>query len=160
MRKAPERDLSASEGGVLLSQVHQLSGRVFARILKDRGIDDLNPAQGRIIYALLGKAANGGGAGDGISQTELSERTRLDKSTLTLMLARLEDSGHIERRRDGRVALVYLAAKSLAMIDAYAEASREMIGIYYSGFSEARIRAFEDTLRAIRTNLEGSLSRH
>ncbi len=105
-----DRTLPPSSGGMLVSQVHQLGGRVFSRILRRRGIEDLNPAQGRIIFALW--------SGDGIPQAELAARTRLDKSTLAIMLSRLEDSGHVERRRDGadgRIARVFLTEKNRSL---------------------------------------------
>jgi MarR family len=82
---------SAREGGSLVSRAHQISGRVFARVLKEYGIDELNPAQGRILFELWKE--------DGLSQAELAQRTRLDKSTLALMLDRLEE----DRANQGRV---------------------------------------------------------
>ena len=137
------------EGGVLLAQVHQLSGRVFAKILKRHGIDELNPAQGRIVYALWKESP--------LSQAELAESTRLDKSTLALMLERLEGAGQIARRsdpRDARRRLVVLTEKNRALHAAYGEASQEMLGLFYKGMTGAEIDAFEDALRRILSNLD------
>jgi len=75
-----------------VAKVHQLAGRAFARILKAHGVDELNRAEGRIIYELWKE--------DGISQGQLAARTRLDKSTLALMLDRLEAQGQLRRTRD------------------------------------------------------------
>jgi DNA-binding MarR family transcriptional regulator len=61
-----------SEGGFLVSKVHQLSGRIFNRLLRENGIE-FNSAQGRILFALW--------QGDGIPIRELSEKTRLSKSS-------------------------------------------------------------------------------
>ena len=141
--------MTSRDGGVLLAQVHQLSGRVFAKILKRHGIDELNPAQGRIVYALWKESP--------LSQAELAERTRLDKSSLALMLERLESAGQIERLvdpRDARRRLVVLTDKNRALHAAYREASEEMIGLYYKGMKGAEIDAFESALRRILTNLE------
>jgi hypothetical protein len=41
-----------SEGGLLIAKVHQVGGRVFARLLRDEGSFPINPAQGRILFAL------------------------------------------------------------------------------------------------------------
>ncbi|MBK8802430.1 MAG: MarR family transcriptional regulator [Fibrobacteres bacterium] len=139
----------AREGGLLLAQVHQLSGRVFARVLKRHGLDELNPAQGRIVYALWKHGSQ--------SQTALCERTRLDKSTLALMLDRLEADGQLVRKADpmdGRRRLVSLTAKNLALHESYAKASAEMSSLFYSGLSSAEMEQFEATLAKIRTNLE------
>jgi DNA-binding MarR family transcriptional regulator len=142
------------EGGTLISQVHQLSGRLFARILKEHGVDDLNPAQGRIVYELWKQ--------DGIDQAQLAARTKLDKSTLTLMLTRLECSGHLRRERDvgdKRRRLVRLTDKNRRMHAAYATASRAMLVHFYHGLTGAEIERFESTLRRLVANLERATMR-
>lgn len=137
------------EGGSLVSKVHQVSGRAFARILKAHGIDGLNPAQGRIVFELWKE--------DPLSQTELAARTKLDKSTLALMLDRLEEQGQIERMRDpadSRKRLIRATEDNRALHAEYERASREMTGLFYKGIPEAEIDAFEATLGKILVNLE------
>ena len=41
-----------SNGGFLISQVKQLSDRIFEKILKEKGVNEFNGAQGRILYIL------------------------------------------------------------------------------------------------------------
>lgn len=140
---------AAREGGVLVAQVHQLAGRVFSRILREHGIEDLNPAQGRIVYALWKESP--------LSQARLSERTRLDKSTLALMLERLEAAGQVERvtdPADSRRKLVSLTDANRKMHAAYLAASEEMLAVFYRGFSPEEIDAFESALRRLVSNLE------
>jgi DNA-binding MarR family transcriptional regulator len=147
-------EASRHEGGRLISQVHQLGQRAFARVLKRHGVDELNPAQGRIIYALWGTEA--------LSQTELARRTKLDKSTLTLMLRRLEETGLVERvrdPRDRRATLVSATERNRALSVSYEAASREMTAAFYRGFAAQEIEAFEDFLRRIVANLEGGEGR-
>ncbi len=142
---------SAREGGVLVAQVHQLAGRVFSRLLRRHGIEDLNPAQGRIVYALWKESP--------LSQTQLAERTRLDKSTLALMLERLEASGQVERTTDpvdARRKFVTLTEANRAMHAAYEAASREMLGIFYRGFAAEEIDVLEAALRRLLENLESA----
>ncbi len=153
--RAPVRATASSprEGGNLIAKIHQLGGRVFARILKAHGVDELNPAQGRIIYELWKE--------DRISQAQLAARTRLDKSTLTLMLDRLETQGQLRREsdpRDARRRIVTLTASNRAMHAAYARASKEMTGIFYRDITDDEIDAFEATLRTILRNLEAAES--
>ncbi len=143
------KDAAAREGGNLVSKVHQLSGRVFARILRAHGVEELNPAQGRIIYELWKE--------DGIGQAELAARTKLDKSTLALMLDRLERQGQLERDRDERDArrrVLRVTDKNRAMHSAYRAASRKMVSLFYRGMSKAEIDLFEATLRKVLANLE------
>lgn len=92
-----------------------------------------------------------------LSQRQLAERTRLDKSTLTAMLERLETAGQIVRKpdpKDRRSKLVHLTERNRALHGAYMDASMEMLGIYYEGITESEIEAFERTLRRILGNLE------
>ncbi|HEY5478516.1 MAG TPA: MarR family transcriptional regulator [Gaiellaceae bacterium] len=137
------------EGGLLVSKIHQLSGRVFARKLREHGIEKINPAQGRILFVLW--------QGDGISIQELARRTSLGKSTLTSMLDRLERAGELKRvpaAGDRRKTLIRLTEKDRNMRDTYDRVSIEMTDLYYAGFRQAEIDAFEGALARILTNLE------
>lgn len=137
-----------SEGGMLISQVHQLAGRVFARKLREHGLSDINPAQGRILFALW--------KGDAIPIKELADRTRLQKSTLTSMLDRLESDGLVIRkpsREDRRVTLIHLAHDHQIIRDLFYAVSNEMTTVFYQGFSQEEISAFEQQLSRIISNL-------
>ncbi|HBE05569.1 MAG TPA: MarR family transcriptional regulator [Firmicutes bacterium] len=136
-------------GGFLISKIHQLSGRIFARKLKESGVEDLNPAQGRILFVLWQR--------DGISIQELSKKTSLEKSTLTSMLDRLEQSGHLCRKPcsdDRRKTLIYLSSKHHTYRETFDHVSKEMIRLYYEGLSTEEIDTFESYLERILINLE------
>ena len=77
------------EGGYLIAKAHQISGRIFARLLKEAGGTEINPAQGRVLFALWKV--------NGISITTLAKETALEPSTLTSMLDRLESAGFVRR---------------------------------------------------------------
>ncbi len=139
-----------SEGGFLLSKVHQLMERVFNRLLREHGIE-LNSAQGRILFVLWER--------DGIPITELAQATMLSKSTLTSMLDRLEEAGHLRREpnpEDRRVALIALTERNRLLRDRYDQVSGEMTELFYEGFSPDEIATFERGLRRILANLSGS----
>lgn len=136
------------EGGYLISQIHQLSGRIFSRKLKDYEID-INHAQGRIIFALWKK--------DQIPINDLSKETSLSKSTLTTMLERLEKSGHIIRKQsetDKRITMVCLTPKSSSLRSDYQKVSVEMTNLFYKDFTEEEIAQFELLLKKILKNLK------
>ncbi len=138
-----------SEGGILISQVHQLAGRVFARKLRDHGLEAINPAQGRILFALW--------KGDGIPIRDLASRTKLQKSTLTSMLDRLEQEGLITRSpsdKDRRVILISLARDHEIIRDLFLQVSQEMIEEFYAGFLPEEIEDFEEKLKRIIRNLQ------
>jgi len=136
-----------SEGGFLISKIHQLSGRIFNKLLRERGIE-FNSAQGRILFALWER--------DGIPIRELSEKTRLSKSTLTSMLDRLEKAGHIAREpseEDRRIILVKLTEDNRRQRRLYDQVSEEMTGLFYEGFTWEEITEFEGYLKLILDNL-------
>ena len=136
------------QGGFLIAKIHQVAGRVFARKLREHRIDEINPAQGRIMYVLWRE--------DGISIHELAKRTSLWKSTLTSMLDRLEASGHLRRarsRRDRRRILIKRTAKDKALEGLYVRVSREMTALFYDGFSPMEVDRFERYLERILANL-------
>lgn len=135
------------QGGFLISKIHRLSGRVFARMLKSYEIE-INPAQGRILFVLWRE--------DGIPIRELAKRTALGKSTLTSMLDRLEEAGYVVRERsetDRRVILVRRTEKDRAAQAAYERVSKAMAELYYRGLMDSEITAFERTLERILDNL-------
>ena len=136
------------EGGFLVAKIHQVSGRIFTRKLKEHQIDEINPAQGRILFALW--------QNDGISINELAKKTSLGKSTLTSMLDRLEESGYVIRipsREDRRKILIQRTEKNKNLQDLYNQVSQEMTNLFYEGFSENEIDEFEQYLKRILHNL-------
>jgi DNA-binding MarR family transcriptional regulator len=135
------------QSGFLIAKIRQVSERIFLRKLKDYGIE-INPAQGRIMFALWQK--------DGIAINELVKKTKLEKSTLTSMLDRLEQMGYVKRqrsRKDRRKILICRTKKDKAMESKYVEVSQEITRLFYKGFSETQIDRFEQDLQRILNNL-------
>ncbi|MFX1297390.1 MAG: MarR family winged helix-turn-helix transcriptional regulator [Promethearchaeota archaeon] len=139
-------------GGFLITKIHQLAGRIFTKILKKYHIK-INPAQGRILFVLW--------RNDEISIHELAKKTSLGKSTLTSMLDRLEKMGYIKRihsKIDRRKILIELTEKDRNLHDKYIKISQEMNKIYYNGFTNDEIDAFEEYLSRIFNNLSEFIS--
>ncbi|MFX0163281.1 MAG: MarR family winged helix-turn-helix transcriptional regulator [Candidatus Hodarchaeota archaeon] len=135
-------------GGYLIAKIHQISNRIFAKKLKEYEITDINPAQGRILFALWRK--------DGISINKLAKETSLSKSTLTPMLDRLENIGHLKRlpsKKDRRKILIYLTEKNKKLQYKYVKVSIEMTRLFYHGFTSKEIDEFENYLQRILENL-------
>lgn len=136
------------EGGFLIAKIHHLAGRILSKKLKEHHLDEINPAQGRILFVLW--------RNDGISIQELAKKTSLGKSTLTSMLDRLEKTGYLTRvpsRKDRRKTLIKLSEKDKALQDVYVQVSKEMTELFYSGFTTREIDEFEEYLRRILDNL-------
>jgi DNA-binding MarR family transcriptional regulator len=140
--------MNETRGGYLISKIHQTSDRIFNKLLKEAKIEEINPAQGRILFALWSK--------DDISITELSRETLLHKSTLTKMLDHLEQSDHITRRpssTDRRTINVQLTEKNRRLKRKYEEVSEEMRRIYYKGFTQEEIDQLGNLLTRVLDNL-------
>jgi DNA-binding MarR family transcriptional regulator len=135
------------QSGFLMAKIRQVSERIFVRRLKEYGIE-INPAQGRIMFALWQK--------EGIAINELVQKTKLEKSTLTSMLDRLEEMGYVKRqrsRKDRRKILICRTKKDKAMENKYVGVSQELTRLFYKGFSESQIDRFEQDLERILENL-------
>lgn len=136
-------------GGFLISQIKQLQGRVFERMLKESGIDAFNGAQGRILYVLWEK--------ERLTISEIGHLTSLAKTSLTSMLDRMEESGLVERRTDKnnrRQIIISITDKARNYKEEYDRVSLEMNELFYKGFSEEEIEQFEEMLRRLIQNLE------
>jgi DNA-binding MarR family transcriptional regulator len=136
------------QGGFLIAKVHRTAGRIFARMLRERGIE-INPAQGRILFVLWQEGP--------LAIHELARRVALGKSTLTSALDRLEAGGQVVRVRsaeDRRSIAVELTPKNRPMRKLYEEVSQEMTALFYAGFTGGEIAEFEHRLERILENLE------
>lgn len=137
-----------TNGGFLISKIKQIQGRVFEKLLAEHGISEFNGAQGRILFVLWER--------DGITISELSEKTGLAKTTLTAMLDRLEKIGHIRRKSDPadrRALKIVLTPEARGLKSQYDAVSAEMNEIFYGGFSDEEILAFEAYLGRVLENL-------
>ena len=139
--------IKKTKGGTLLSQVHQVCGSVWNKILRENNMADLEGARGRIIFALWGK--------DGVPIKTLCEKTSLDKSTLTGIIDRLERDGYIERKpsqTDKRSTLICLTGKEQEFAKHVQKVSNKMNKIFYKGFSDEEIIQFDSMLERILAN--------
>lgn len=138
-----------AQAGFLISQIKQIGGRVFEKILAKEQIDAFNGAQGKILYVLWQK--------DYISIAELSAQVGLAKTTLTSMLDRMEDSELIERvpdANDRRKCILILTERARNLQGKYEQVSQEMNDIYFQGFREEEIKEFEQYLRRVLNNIK------
>ena len=138
-----------------MSRIRHLSGRIWEKLLKESGVDVFNGAQGRILYVLWEHG--------GLSISQIGRLTSLAKTTLTSMLDRMEANGLIKRtpsKKDRRQIFITITEKAKEYRDKYNWLSDTMNEVFYRGFSEADITAFEDKLKKIITNLEAEEREH
>ena len=135
------------EGGLLVSQVDQLSNKIFSQILKKHKFE-IHPGQGRVLFVLW--------RNDGISMNELRKKTIISKSTLTGIIDGLENTGQVKRTRstdDRRKIFINLTEEGIKSREKAVKVSQEMTEIFYKGISDQEIDQFEKTLQKILNNL-------
>lgn len=136
-----------TEGGTLISQIHQISQRVWYDVLSRNGLEDLAGARGRVIFALWNE--------DNIPIKKLVEKTSLDKATLTGIIDRLERDGYVKRTPspdDKRATLISRTGKDEIFKSKIPEASKHQNALFYKGFSTSEIKDFENYLKRILQN--------
>ena len=141
-----------TQAGFLITQIKQIGGRVFDKILQKENIKEFNGAQGKILYVLWQQ--------DHISIIELSRQTGLANTTLTSMLDRMEAAGLLCRLpdpKDRRKNQIALTEKALHLKDSYDKVSMEMHEVYFKNFSTEEILAFEGYLRRVLENVKEEL---
>ena len=136
-----------TEGGTLISQVHQVCQRVWYAVLSHNGLEDLAGARGRVIFALWNE--------DNIPIKKLVEKTSLDKATLTGIIDRLERDGFVKRiqsSEDKRVTLISRTGKDEIFKTKIPKVSDEQNSLFYKDFSLEEIEEFENYLKRILKN--------
>ena len=136
-----------TEGGTLISQVHQVSQRVWYDLLSRNGLEDLAGARGRVIFALWNE--------DNIPIKKLVEKTSLDKATLTGIIDRLERDGYVKRipsPDDKRSILISRTGKDDIFKAKVPEVSNQQNSLFYKDFSNSEIEEFENYLKRILKN--------
>ncbi|MDE6387922.1 MAG: MarR family transcriptional regulator [Lachnospiraceae bacterium] len=140
--------LDQTNGGILITKIKQLQGRIFEKLLTAHNISEFNGAQGRILFVLWEK--------DDIPISELAKQTGLAKTTLTSMLDRMEKQELIERiysPADRRTVRIRLTKTASSFKEQYEQVSDEMNQIFYKGFSDEEILTLETGLRKVLKNL-------
>ena len=135
--------------GFLISQVKQVQGRIFQRLLTESGVEEFNGPQGRILYVLWKE--------DGIPIARLAQQTGLAKSTLTAMLTRMEDAGLITRENasaDKRQVIVCLTDTARSLQDKYEQVSEEMNQLFYRGMTQEDADVLDGLLSRVLANLQ------
>jgi DNA-binding MarR family transcriptional regulator len=138
------------QAGFLVAKIHRIGGRIFARMLRDRGLD-INPAHGRVLFVLWEEGS--------MTINELAKRVSLGKSTLTNTIDRLEAAGQIVRVRsvdDRRKIVIELTPKNRALHKLYDDVSAEMTRLFYEGFSKDDAARLDTYLARVVANLEGA----
>ena len=129
-----------TEGGTLISQIHQVCQRVWHAVLSRNGLEDLAGARGRVIFALWSE--------DKIPIKKLVEKTSLDKATLTGIIDRLERDGFVCRvpsPDDKRATLISRTGKDEIFKKKVPKVSDEQNALFTRAFLKKKLRFLKTT---------------
>lgn len=130
-------------------QVNHLA-RLFAQALRIRiAPQGVVPGQFAQLLALYEQ--------DGLTQSQLCDRVRIDQSTMAHTLQRMERDGLVERRpdpTDGRRALVALTERSRELESELVQAAQEVNAVATRGFTDAEVAIALKMVTRMIENLE------
>ncbi|GCE29021.1 hypothetical protein KDA_45050 [Dictyobacter alpinus] len=118
------------------------------RAEKELGLLGLRPSQELILLQLWEQ--------EGLSQSLLAERMKVEQSTMSVMLRRMEKAGFIERRQDlqdARISRIYLTQKGRELESRIRAIWEELEHQTLAGLTMAEQVLLRRLLQQVRTNL-------
>ena len=136
-----------TKGGLYITQIKQISGRIFDKLLQQNGIE-ISGGQGRILFLLWKQ--------DHLTMTEISRQTSLAKNTVTVVIDGMVKKGIVLREQNPanrRETIISLTDRAKALQEKYELVSQQMNDMFYEGFSPEEQQQFEAYLLRILTTL-------
>jgi DNA-binding MarR family transcriptional regulator len=130
--------------GFLLAKATQRWNEVLKARFTAAGFADVRPSYGSILVPLFEE--------DGLRLTELAQRARLSKQTMTTMVRLLERDGLVTRRadpHDGRAALVFLTQRGRRLQPVAASILSDLDGRAQHRLTAAGVDELKASLRAL-----------
>ena len=131
----------------LISNIHSKVSDYLQNKLNEEGFKNLSSSHGNIMYQLSIQ--------DSISMTELAKKVNRDKSTVTVLIRKLENYGFVERvsdQKDNRIVFISLSEKGKAYTQKMLEISKDLLSTCYNGFSDEEKEATLELLKRIYNN--------
>ena len=114
----------------LISNIHTAASDFLEEKLKGYGLPDMVSSHGFILYRLS--------LAERLTMGELAQLVNRDKSTVTVLIRKLEATGVVEREvseKDSRVVYIKLTPQGREYNDKTKDISRQLIERCYQGFS-------------------------
>jgi DNA-binding MarR family transcriptional regulator len=128
--------------GFLLAKAHQRGWALFS---EEIGRYDLTPPQFSVLAFLWQQ--------DGLTQTELSEKTQIDRTTIGGLIDRMARSNLLERRphpQDRRAHLVYLTEHGKKLEPELTNLAQDVLNRFTAGLSETDKQQLTNMLEILR----------
>lgn len=132
-----------TKGGFYISQIKQLQGRIFEKMLSDSRLD-ISGGQGRILFVLWKE--------NNLTISEISKFTSLATNTVSIVINGMVEKGIVERKinpKNRRQTIVSLTEYAKSIELRYDEVSQRMNTLFYTGFTVEEKDVFESYLEHI-----------
>ena len=128
----------------LMSRITELTNRMIVDELKMRGIQGIVPSHGGILVKLF--------SGRQYTMQEMAAAIHRTKPTVTVLVAKLEEQGYVQRTKspeDSRVTLLHITEQGRALEPVFQEVSAKLNALVYQGLTEEKSQAMTTALRQI-----------
>lgn len=118
--------------------------------LKEQGIEDIVPAYADVLTALYLNKGN-------LKMNEISKLIGKDKSTVTVLVARLIEKEYLIKEKselDRRVVYIHLSEKAKKLTQSFYDISNDIQSVAYMDFTEDEIVMFKQLISRIYTNFD------
>lgn len=135
-----------------ISHLRYLVNSLIDKELHNRGINDLHTSYGSIIYSLQ---KNGS-----LTMKELAKEIDRDKSTLTVLIKKLENNGYINlkpNQEDKRSKIVSLTKKGKSIKLDFKDISIKLNEVLWKAITEKEADTFELILNKMINNIENEV---
>lgn len=139
----------SKQGISAISYIHTKTSDFLSEKLAEQGLSDFSSSHGNILYRLS--------QNDFMTMSELCAEVNRDKSTLTVLIRKLEKEGLVKiesDKNDARVRKVSLTQKGKKYNEVTGEISRNLQKKFYSGFTESEKEKLTEFLNKIISNFQ------
>ncbi|MGT2895712.1 MarR family winged helix-turn-helix transcriptional regulator [Streptococcus entericus] len=147
--------MDTTKGGYQATHLSLINGRLFHQLISQESAALYSGEQGKILHSFWQHDGRR-------TATDIAIHTGLANNTLTSMLKRLEEQGLIVQQpcpNDKRKKIWHLTDKGWGQEVIGKRVSERLSTIFYEGFSEEEIAAFEGYQERILANLKANLQR-
>jgi len=133
----------------MISKIRARANEIIINELENNGIIGLVPSHGDILVSLY--------FANKLSKSEISDKIKKGRSTVTKLLTKLSDLGYIEisdNLEDKRASFVSLSEKGKDVIPIIFQISKKLNKIEYNNFSDLEKEMFFKLLRKVYQNFE------
>lgn len=133
----------------LISMVKSKVNEFLLNELKKIGVENIAPSHGDIFYSLFDSKK--------LTKTELAEKIKRDRSTVTTLVNKLKKLGYLAEKvnsDDRRYIFIYLTEKGKELESEFNRISKKLYQIEYQGISKEEREVFLNVLNKINNNFK------